>query len=384
VSGRGPIQVLVVDDSAVTRQLMTAILSKEPDLQVTTASDPLVAMTRMRGTRPDVILLDLEMPRMDGLTFLKRVMATDPVPVVVCSGFAEPGTRQAMRALEAGAVEVALKPRLRPDGSVEDGAVALLECVRGAAQARLRAPAPSGAAAPAPAAGGATSTGTGTTGVHRVRRPTVSVDVAVAAGGAREDWLVAMGASTGGTEALRDVLSAVPAGAPGIVVVQHMPEGFTAAFAQRLNEICAIEVREARHDDRVLPGLALIAPGNRHMCIVRRGSSYLVQLDDGPRVCRHRPSVDVMFHSVARTAREHAVGILLTGMGSDGAEGLLAMRQAGAHTIAQDEASCVVFGMPKEAIERGAARTVLPLSRIAIAIPQPPPRDAAIKEGSKR
>ncbi len=378
MSARGPIQVLVVDDSAVTRQLMTAILSKEPDLQVTTASDPLVAMARMRRTRPDVILLDLEMPRMDGLTFLKRVMTTDPVPVVVCSGFAEPGTRQAMRALEAGAVEVAYKPRLRADGSVEDGAVALLDCVRAAAQARVRMGTGTGTAI-----GTTTTTTTTTTGVHRVRRATMSVDVA-AAGGTREDWVVAMGASTGGTEALRDVLCALPVTSPGIVVVQHMPEGFTAAFAQRLNDLCAIEVREARQDDRVLPGLALIAPGNRHMCIQRRGPSYFVQLDDGPRVCRHRPSVDFLFHSVARAAREHAVGILMTGMGSDGAEGLLAMRQAGAQTIAQDEASCVVFGMPKEAIDRGAARAVLPLSRIAAAIPQMAPREVVSKEGGNK
>jgi two-component system, chemotaxis family, protein-glutamate methylesterase/glutaminase len=384
VSGeRPPIEVLVVDDSAVSRQLMTAILSKEPDLRVTTASDPLVAMTRMRRTRPDVILLDLEMPRMDGLTFLKKVMATDPVPVVVCSGFAEPGTRQAMRALEAGAVDVALKPRVRSDGVVEDGAMGLLECVRAAAQARVRA------GVPVPVAGGVTDTTgvyravTGTTGVHRVRRPTLPLDLN-AFGGGREEWVVAMGASTGGTEALRDVLCALPANAPGIVVVQHMPEGFTAAFAQRLNETCAIEVREARHEDRVTPGLALIAPGNRHLRLGRRGVSYVVELDDGPRVCRHRPSVDVLFLSVAKVARDRAVGVIMTGMGSDGAEGLLAMRHAGAQTIAQDESTCVVFGMPKEAIDRGAARLILPLPRIATAVTQPPPRDSSVREIGKR
>jgi two-component system chemotaxis response regulator CheB len=375
VSEPRPIEVLVVDDSAVTRQLMTAILSKEPDLHITTASDPLVAMARMRRTRPDVILLDLEMPRMDGLTFLKKVMATDPVPVVVCSGFAEPGTRQAMRALEAGAVDVAGKPRVGPDGTVEDGAVTLLESVRAAAQARVR----SSEASAAPVAAVAV---TATTGVYHVRRPTQPVEIS-AIQGPREDWVVAMGASTGGTEALRDVLSALSPTAPGIVVVQHMPEGFTAAFAQRLNEICAIEVREARHGDKVLPGLALIAPGNRHMRLQRRSPGYAVELDDGPRVCRHRPSVDVLFHSVAKSARDRAVGVLMTGMGSDGAGGLLAMREAGAHTIAQDETTCVVFGMPKEAIDRGAARQILPLSRIAAAVTQPP-REGPNKELSKR
>jgi two-component system chemotaxis response regulator CheB len=353
--GSPPIEVLVVDDSAVSRQLLTAILTKEADLRVTTASDPLVAMTRMQRKRFQVILLDLEMPRMDGLTFLKRVMASDPVPVVVCSGFAEPGTRSAMRALEAGAVDVALKPRLRPDGSVEDGAVALLESIRAAAQAKLRVtvarPTLPGIVLPVPVPAPR----------EPPRRPTLVP---------AEDWLIAIGASTGGTEALRDVLSALPAASPGIVVVQHMPEGFTAAFAQRLNEMCAIEVREARHDDKVTPGLALIAPGNRHVRVNRRGSSYVVALDDGPRVCRHRPSVDVLFFSVARAARDRAAGIIMTGMGSDGAEGLLAMRGAGAVTIAQDEASCVVFGMPREAIELGAARTVLPLSAIAGAITQ--------------
>jgi two-component system, chemotaxis family, protein-glutamate methylesterase/glutaminase len=360
-----PIEVLVVDDSAVTRQLMTAILSKEADLRVTTASDPLVAMSRMRRTRPDVILLDLEMPRMDGLTFLKRLMASDPVPVVVCSGFAEPGTRRAMRALEAGAVDVALKPRVRADGTVEEGAVALLESIRAAAQAKVRI----------------TVSRTTLTAIpiqpapeHPRRPPPPPVE---GAGRAADDWIVAMGASTGGTEALRDILRALPATAPGIVVVQHMPEGFTAAFAQRLDEMCAIEVREARHEDRVTPGLALIAPGNRHLRIARRGASYLVELDDGPPVCRHRPSVDVLFFSVAKAARERAAGIILTGMGSDGAEGLRAMRHAGAATFAQDEASCVVFGMPREAIVLGAARTVLPLSAMASAIVGSRPRFAS-------
>jgi two-component system, chemotaxis family, protein-glutamate methylesterase/glutaminase len=354
--GTAPIEVLVVDDSAVTRQLMTAILSKEADLRVTTASDPLVAMARMRRTRPHVILLDLEMPRMDGLTFLKKVMASDPVPVVVCSGFAEPGTRRAMRALEAGAVDVALKPRVRPDGSVEEGAHALLESIRAAAQARLRVTVARPTLPSIPIV----------LPLERARRPPPPLPVR----GPGDDWLIAMGASTGGTEALRDVLCALPANAPGIVVVQHMPEGFTAAFAQRLNEMCTIEVREARHDDRITPGLALIAPGNWHLRVNRRGGGYFVELDDGPRVCRHRPSVDVLFFSVAKAARDRATGIILTGMGSDGAEGMLAMRQAGAYTIAQDESSCVVFGMPREAIEIGSARAVLPLSGMASAIVQ--------------
>jgi two-component system, chemotaxis family, protein-glutamate methylesterase/glutaminase len=348
------IDVLVVDDSAVIRQLMTSLLATDRAFQVATASDPLVAMARMRRSRPHVILLDLEMPRMDGLTFLKRIMAEDPLPIVVCSGFAEPGTRLALRALGAGAVEVALKPRLFPDGRVEDNG--LLDIVRAAAQARVRVPAPS---LPTP----------GRSSMAAAPRPSLpKTPLPSAAGPRATDMLVAIGASTGGTEALREVLGGMPPDAPGIVVVQHMPPGFTAAFAEHLDAHCRIEVREAKHGDRVQPGLALIAPGNRHVLVQRRGSHLLVELSDAAPVCRHRPSADVLFRSVAAAVGPRAVGVILTGMGSDGANGLREMRLGGAHTIAQDESTSVVFGMPKEAFERGAVDTVLPLPRICGAI----------------
>jgi two-component system chemotaxis response regulator CheB len=340
-----PVSVLVVDDSAVVRQLMTTLLGAEPDLRVVTASDPMVAMAKMRQSRPHVILLDLEMPRMDGLTFLKRIMAVDPIPVVVCSGYAEPGTNRALRALEAGAVDVALKPRVSPGGTIED--TTLVDIVRAAAQARLgpRRPATPtliglGEVPPAKAA----------------RAPTPPLP---------SQRLVAIGASTGGTEALRDVLKAMPPDAPGIVIVQHMPQGFTAAFADHLDAVCKITVREARSGDQIQPGLALVAAGNRHLRVVRRGPHLVAEIGDEPPVSRHRPSVDVLFRSVARVAGANAVGVIMTGMGDDGADGLLEMRLAGAATIAQDEATCVVFGMPKEAIDRGAVDVVLPLARIA-------------------
>jgi two-component system chemotaxis response regulator CheB len=371
-----PIDVLVVDDSAVVRQLMGSLLGPHVGVRVTAASDPLVAMAKMRRHRPHVILLDLEMPRMDGITFLKQIMATDPLPVVVCSGFAEPGTQLAMRALAAGAVDILPKPRLYASGSVEDNG--LLDVVRAAAQARVgppraarsttlhgftlpppRPPQPT----PEPARPRAT-----VTGIQRVAN----------------DPIVAIGASTGGTEALKEILRAMPYDAPGIVIVQHMPVGFTAAFAEHLADICRMEVREAVNGDRLVRGRAFVARGDRHLRVVRRGFELVVELDDGPPVLRHRPSVDVLFRSVAEAMGERAVGVILTGMGADGAEGLLAMKKAGASTIAQDEASCVVFGMPKEAIDRGAVDVVLPLSRIAAGILQRAPeiaRAVAAKSG---
>jgi two-component system chemotaxis response regulator CheB len=293
---------------------------------------------------------------MDGLTFLKRLMDQDPLPVVVCSGFAEPGTRLAVRALDAGAVEIALKPRVGPTGQVEDRG--LVEIVRAAAQARVHARSgritrPTPVFSP-PAA--------------KVARRASDTPAPVRVAGG--DIVVAIGASTGGTEALREVVRALPLDIPGIVVVQHMPEGFTAAFADHLDAVCDLDVREARPGDRVQPGLVLIAHGNRHLRVERRGPHLLVALGDEPPVSRHRPSVDVLFHSVARAAGARAGGVIMTGMGADGADGLLAMKRAGAATIAQDEATSVVFGMPKEAIDRGAADTVLPLPRIAAGIQQ--------------
>ena len=341
---RAPLQVLVVDDSAVVRQAMLAILTREPGLVVSVAADPLIAQEKMRRMRPDVIVLDLEMPRMDGFTFLRLLMAQDPIPVVVCASLAERGTEAALRATEEGAVAVVAKPHSDIRGFIRDSADMLVDAIRGAAQARVR---PRGLAPPAPRA-------------EPLPRP-------LAVHRRRED-IVALGASTGGTEALREVLEAMPEDAPGIVIVQHMPPVFTRTFAERLHRLCRIDVVEAQDGDRVRPGRALVAPGDRHMSVQRSGAEYVVELSDGPLVSRHRPSVDVLFSSVARAAGARGVGALLTGMGSDGARGLLAMRQAGARTMAQDEASCVVFGMPREAIALGAAQEVVSLERLGSAI----------------
>jgi two-component system chemotaxis response regulator CheB len=304
----------------------------------------------MERFRPDVVILDLEMPRMDGLTFLKKLMAEDPIPVVVCSAHTGKGTSAALRALDEGAVEVLAKPRLGVRDFLWESSMLFLDAVRAAAEAgrgskwarRRHAAAPPRAPKPAPAK---------------------AVHAAPAA-----DTLVAIGASTGGTEALREVLEAMPADAPGIVVVQHMPEGFTRAFAERLDQICVIDVKEAAAGDQVRPGRALIAPGDQHLRVHRGGGGYVVELNREPLVSRHRPSVDVLFRSVAAAAGARAVGVIMTGMGADGASGLLEMKRAGAATIAQDEASSVVFGMPKEAIARGAVDEVVPLSRIREAI----------------
>ena len=343
---RGTTHVLVIDDSAVAREVLRRLFSEEAEMTVTVAADPLVAMARMRARRPDVIVLDLEMPRMDGLTFLHKLMEEDPVPVVVCSGLAAAGMRGAVRAIEEGAVAVVAKPKLGPGGFLHDSRVMLVDAVRGAAQARVRRRRPASSASGRPAAAGAPGAGV--------------------AGG--DDRVVAIGASTGGPETLRAILEAMPSSCPGIVIVQHMPEGFTRAFAERLDQICRIEVKEAGDGDTVRPGRALLAPGNRHVVLARPGGGYVVEVRPGPLVSRHRPSVDVLFRSVARAAGARAVGVLLTGMGDDGADGLLAMKRAGAVTIAQDEATSVVFGMPREAAARGAADEVLPVEAIAPAI----------------
>lgn len=341
------LNVLVVDDSAVVRQTMIALLSRERDIQVVTAADPLIAIGKMQQTRPDVILLDLEMPRMDGLTFLKKIMTEDPIPVVICSSLAEEGSEAALQAMEEGAVEIITKPKMGVKDFLSESARALTETVRGAAHARLR-PSPS---------------------LLRSSGKKQNADVILPPGSRRPltfttDKIVAIGASTGGTEALRECLEAMPPDAPGIVIVQHMPEGFTKAFANRLNQRCEIEVKEAAHGDRVIPGRALIAPGNHHMLLTCDGAHYAVEIVDGPPVSRHRPSVDVLFRSVAKAAGPNAVGVIMTGMGDDGAAGLLELKQAGGATVAQDEATCVVFGMPKEAIARGAVDEVLPLPLI--------------------
>ncbi len=340
-------KVLVVDDSAVVRQALSAILGGA-GMEVAVAADPVIARHKMLGSRPDVVVLDIEMPRVDGLTFLREIMAQAPLPVLVCSGLAGPGTEVALQALEEGAVHVVAKPRLGVKGFLEDSARDLVEAVRGAAQARPRRR----AAQPPPRLRA--------DAVLPVRRPPALQSTTLK--------VVAVGASAGGTEALRVLLEALPPDAPGLAIVQHMPEVFTGAFARRLAQGCRVEVKEAQDGDRIGSGRALIAPGNRHLAVQRSGAHYLARLLDGPLVSRHRPSVDVLFRSAAQAAGRNAVGVILTGMGDDGAAGLLEMRQAGAHTIAQDEASCVVFGMPKEAIARGAAAEVLALDRIAGAV----------------
>lgn len=345
------IKVLIVDDSAVVRQVARTQLEVAPDIEVIAAvADPVFAIDRLRNEWPDVILLDIEMPRMDGITFLKKIMAERPTPVVICSTLAEKGAKLTLEALSAGAVSVITKPKTSLRQFLEEAGTDLVSAIRGAAMARPRVR-PSVAAAPmvsAPAGGGVQR--------HAVESTT--------------DRIVALGTSTGGTQALEAVLTRLPPDCPGIVVVQHMPEKFTAMFAERLNGICAIDVKEARDGDRVLAGRALIAPGGRHMELVRSGAHYSVSVKDGPLINRHKPSVDVLFNSVARAAQKNALGVIMTGMGDDGARGLVTMREAGAHTVAEDESTCVVFGMPKEAIKRGGACEIMPLDRIPMAIMQ--------------
>jgi two-component system chemotaxis response regulator CheB len=338
-----PIQVLVVDDSAVVRQVMEAILSQESDIAVTVASDPLIAMQKMKKTRPHVVLLDLEMPRMDGLTFLRKIMAEDPIPTLVCSGVAAKGTNNALSALDEGALGIVSKPKIGVRDFLHESALTLIDMVRDAAQAHVkqRSPLPN-------------LHGHRPVAARSSSRPNAN----------QAGRMVAIGASTGGTEALTLLLGAMPADAPGIVIVQHMPEFFTAAFAKRLNDLCQIEVKEGADGDLVQPGLAIIAPGNRQLSVICRNGHYRIELSDGPLVSRHRPSVDMLFNSVASAAGANALGVILTGMGKDGTTGMLAMKQAGSRTVAQNEDTCVVFGMPKEAIAAGAVDSIAPLGRI--------------------
>jgi two-component system chemotaxis response regulator CheB len=345
-------RVLIVDDSASVRQALSDIISSDPELEVmATASDPYVAAERIRQEIPDVIILDIEMPRMDGLTFLRKIMAQRPIPVVICSSLTEEGSTALMQALEAGAVDVVTKPRVGSIEFLQMSRMHICDAAKGAAQARLRGPRPKPIAIEKKLTADAMLP-------HVAARPGRTVP-------SLDTRIVCIGASTGGTEALRDVLEALPANAPPIVIVQHMPEKFTAAFARRLDSLCTIEVKEAEDGDDVMAGRALIAPGNRHMMLQRIGTRFRVAIADGPPVCRHRPSVDVLFRSAAQAAGSNAVGVILTGMGDDGAQGLLEMRNAGAYTVAQDEDSCVVFGMPKEAIQRGAVQKIVPLGRVA-------------------
>ncbi|BFI96472.1 MAG: chemotaxis response regulator protein-glutamate methylesterase [Rhodanobacter sp.] len=345
------IQLLIVDDSAVVRQVVAAMLAAQPDIEVQGAvADPLLAMERMKRQWPDVIVLDVEMPRMDGITFLRKLMAERPTPVVICSTLTEKGTQTTMEALAAGACAIVAKPKLGLKKFLQDSSDDLVAAVRSAACANVKRLAQRAKAPPV------------------VEKFSADAILPPGEGGAMvrtTERVVALGTSTGGTQALEEVLTSLPRVSPGIVIVQHMPEKFTAAFAMRLDGLCEINVREARDRDRVVPGCALIAPGGRHMLLRRAGAHYHVEVVDGPLVNRHRPSVDVLFRSVAKCAGSNALGVIMTGMGDDGAAGLLEMRKAGARTIAQDEASCVVYGMPKEAVARGAAERILPLGALA-------------------
>jgi two-component system chemotaxis response regulator CheB len=341
-SAERKIRVLIVDDSAIVRKLLAEALSLEPDIEVVgTAPDPYVARDKILSLRPDVLTLDIEMPRMDGITFLKKLMRIHPMPVIIISSLGQASSKIGLEALQYGAVEVLAKP----GGPYSVGELQhdLPHKVRAAAHARLRRM----SAEPQVAAAA-------------VRPP-----IPVSFQSANKSTIIAIGASTGGTEAVREVLMELPPSSPGIVVVQHIPPVFSTAFANRLNELCRIQVKEAADGDRLTPGLALVAPGNFHMTVQKRGGEYRVSIEDGPRVCYQRPAVDVLFQSVASAAGRDAIGVLLTGMGADGAAGLLKMKRAGAKTIAQDEASCIVFGMPREAIRLGAVDHVLPLNRIA-------------------
>jgi two-component system chemotaxis response regulator CheB len=346
------IKVIIIDDSAVVRQVNRETLEKEADIEViAVAADPLYALDKMKTTWPDVIVTDIEMPRMDGITFLKKIMAERPTPVVVCSSLAEKGAATTMEALAAGALSIITKPKLGVKQFLQESGNDIVSAVRAAAKANMRRVHP-GAIAP-------------------VISPKLTTDAVLAARAAgtvamanTTDKVIAIGTSTGGTQALEAVLTKLPAVCSGIVVVQHMPEKFTAMFAERLNTLCKIEVREARDGDRVMPGRALIAPGGRHMMLKRSGAQYYVEVVDGPVVNRHKPSVDVLFRSVAQVAGRNALGVIMTGMGDDGARGMKEMHDAGARTVAEDESTCVVFGMPKVAIDMGGVDKIVPLDRI--------------------
>jgi two-component system chemotaxis response regulator CheB len=341
------IKVLCVDDSALIRSLMTEIINSQPDMSVcATAPDPLVARELIKQHNPDVLTLDVEMPRMDGLDFLEKLMRLRPMPVVMVSSLTERGSEITLRALELGAVDFVTKPKVGIRDGMLEYAEKLADKIRAAARARVRATQaqPAHASAAAPAASHA----------PMLNNPLIS-----------SEKLIIVGASTGGTEAIRELLVPLPPDSPAVMIAQHMPPGFTKSFAQRLNGLCRITVKEAEHGERVLPGHAYIAPGHAHLLLARSGANYIAHLSDDPPVNRHRPSVDVLFRSAAQHAGKNAVGVILTGMGRDGAAGLLDMRNAGAYTLAQDEASCIVFGMPREAIALGAADEVAPLSEMS-------------------
>ena len=348
------VRVLIVDDSASVRHTLTQVLESDPEIEVIgSAPDPFVAAKKIQETIPDVITLDVEMPRMDGITFLRKIMSQHPIPVVMCSSLTEEGSETLMQALEAGAVDVILKPKIAAADHLAEAHERICQVVKSASHARLK-----------------TTKVYGRTTTKHVPEAKLTADAVLPPPSGKAmarttEMVVCIGASTGGTEALREVLEALPGNSPGIVIVQHMPANFTAAFAKRLNSLCEVSVKEAEHGDPILRGHVLVAPGDKHLLLERQGARYHVSIKDGPLVSRHRPSVDVLFRSAARSAGGNAMGIMLTGMGDDGAKGMLEMHQAGAFTVAQDEASCIVFGMPKEAIAHGGVDKILPLDLIA-------------------
>lgn len=368
------IRVLIIDDSAVVRQTLTQILESDEAIEVVgSAQDPFMAAERLKTVIPDVITLDVEMPRMDGITFLRKLMSQHPIPVVMCSSLTEEGSATALKALEYGAVDIITKPRMGTKVFLEESCIRICDAVKAAAMARVSA----NRVVSAPHATGATNTTNTTSATSRPAMradykvpPKLTADAMLPPPDSRAmiqttEKVVVVGASTGGTEALRVFLEMLPNDAPGMVIVQHMPENFTSAFANRLNSLCQVTVKEASDNDSVIRGRVLIAPGNKHTMLKRSGARYLVEVKEGPLVSRHRPSVDVLFRSAARYAGKNVVGVIMTGMGDDGARGMLEMKQAGATNIAQDEQSCVVFGMPKEAIKHGGVDIVKPLEKIA-------------------
>jgi len=346
------IKVLIVDDSAVVRQTLQQILESDPQIEImATAADPFIAADRIKEHVPDVITLDIEMPRMDGITFLQKIMSQHPIPVVICSSLTNSGSDSAIKALEYGAVDIITKPKIGTKQFLEESRIRICDAVKAAAIAHIR-----------PISTRTRPVAPKLTADAILARPRSSAMVETT------EKVVVVGASTGGTEALRVFLEALPLDAPGIVIVQHMPENFTRAFASRLDSLCQMTVKEAENGDSVLRGHVLISPGNRHTLLKRSGARYMVEVRDGPLVSRHRPSVDVLFRSGARYAGRNAVGVIMTGMGDDGAKGMLELKEAGAFTLAQDEATSVVFGMPKEAIRLNAVNRILPLEALAGAV----------------
>jgi len=346
------IRVLIVDDSAVVRQTLQALLAGDPEIEVVgAASDPFAAAERIGQEIPDVITLDIEMPKMDGLTFLQKIMSQHPIPVVICSSLAVEGSETALKALDYGAVEIITKPKIGAKNFLEESKIYICDAVKAAHLANIKKKLP----------------------VQNIIQPKLTADSVISkpsnhAMVETTEKVIVVGASTGGTEALKTFLESFPLNSPAIVIVQHMPENFTSAFARRLDGICRISVKEAADGDTLIRGRALIAPGNRHLLLKRSGAKYFVEIKEGPLVSRHRPSVDVLFRSAARYAGKNAVAVIMTGMGDDGAKGMLELKEAGANTIAQDENSCVVFGMPNEAIKLGGVNKILPLDNIAASV----------------